>query len=228
MAFFFEHYVNQNKNNIIYNKDLDLLVFNCIVDSTMNLDNKIIGIAGNARSGKDTLGENFVKILSDQGIKAKTYSFAYELKKSVDSFLKEQLGISSFTENDEEKKIIRPFLVFWGTDVMRKLNNSIWVEKLESSLDNNQVSIITDLRFINELDWIKENKGLSLLIEREGVKPANDYEEQNNNDMSDRVDSKFHMGNFEDKKLIELMANEILNSIVNNEIYESWKATCPL
>jgi len=195
---------------------------------TMNLDYKIIGIAGNARSGKDTLGENFVKILADQGIKAKRYSFAHELKKSVDDFLIREIGISAFTEDEEEKKIIRPFLVFWGTDMMRKINNNIWVEKIESSLYDNHVNIITDLRFDNELQWIKDNKGLSVLIKRDGVDPANEYEKVNNEKMEKLVDSNFHMGNFDDDKLVELIANEVLNSIVNEEIYELWKATCPL
>ena len=97
----------------------------------MSLDYKIIGIGGNARSGKDTLGSYFVKILADQGIKAKTYSFANELKKSVDDFLIREIGISAFTEDEGEKKIIRPFLVFWGTDIMRKINDNVWVEKIE-------------------------------------------------------------------------------------------------
>ena len=48
---------------------------------------KIISISGNARSGKDTLGNNMVKILEKQGIRAKTVSFANELKSSVDEFL---------------------------------------------------------------------------------------------------------------------------------------------
>jgi len=194
----------------------------------MNLDYKIIGIAGNARSGKDTLGENFVKILSDQGIKAKKYSFAHELKKSVDDFLIREIGISAFTEDEEQKKIIRPFLVFWGTDMMRKINNNIWVEKIESSLYDSHVNIITDLRFDNELQWIKDNKGLSVLIKRDGVDPANEYEKVNNDKMEKLVDSNFHMGSFDDDKLVELIANEVLNSIVNEEIYELWKATCPL
>ena len=194
----------------------------------MNLDYKIIGIAGNARSGKDTLGKNFVKILADQGIKAKRYSFAHELKKSVDDFLIREIGISAFTEDEQEKKIIRPFLVFWGTDMMRKINNNIWVEKMEPSLYDNHVNIITDLRFDNELQWIKDNKGLSVLIKRDGVDPANEYEKVNNDKMEKLVDSNFHMGNFDDDKLVELIANEVLNSIVNEEIYELWKATCPL
>ena len=195
---------------------------------TMSLDYKIIGIGGNARSGKDTLGSYFLKILADQGIKAKTYSFANELKKSVDDFLIREIGISAFTEDEGEKKIIRPFLVFWGTDIMRKINDNVWVEKIEPLMYDSHVNIITDLRFINELNWIKEHKGLSVLIKREGIEPANEYEKTNNEKISQEVDSNFEMGNFKDEKLVELMANEILNSIVNKEIYELWKATCPL
>jgi len=72
----------------------------------MSLNHKIIGIAGNAGSGKDTLGENFEKILHDQGIKSKRLSFAYELRKSVDKFLLEQTGISAFTSDKKEKDLI--------------------------------------------------------------------------------------------------------------------------
>ena len=192
----------------------------------MSFDYKIIGISGNARSGKDTMGVNFQKILSDIGIKSKRYSFAYELKKSVDEFLIGQLGISAFTEDEEEKKIIRPFLVFWGTDVMRSINNNVWVERLESNLKSNHVNIITDLRFTNELDWIKKNKGFSLMIKREGIEPANDYEKINNNKMSSVVDGCFEIGSFQDDKIIELASNEILNSLINEKTYKLWKATC--
>jgi len=192
----------------------------------MSFDYKIIGISGNARSGKDTMGVNFQKILSEIGIKSKRYSFAYELKKSVDEFLIGQLGISAFTEDEEEKKIIRPFLVFWGTDVMRSINNNVWVERLESNLKSNHVNIITDLRFTNELDWIKKNKGFSLMIKRAGVEPANDYEKINNNKMSSVVDGCFEIGSFQDDKIIELASNEILNSLINEKTYKLWKATC--
>ena len=192
----------------------------------MSFDYKIIGISGNARSGKDTMGVNFQKILSEIGIKSKRYSFAYELKKSVDEFLIGQLGISAFTEDEEEKKIIRPFLVFWGTDVMRSINNNVWVERLESNLKSNHVNIITDLRFTNELDWIKKNKGFSLMIKREGIEPANDYEKINNDKMSSVVDGCFEIGSFQDDKIIELASNEILNSLINEKTYKLWKATC--
>tara|TARA_R110000772_G_scaffold2302_1_gene7932 strand:+ start:1071 stop:1655 length:585 start_codon:yes stop_codon:yes gene_type:complete len=192
----------------------------------MKLDSNIIAIAGNARTGKDTLGNNFVKILNEQGIKAKTFSFANELKESVNRFVIDQTGISAFTENKEEKNLIRPFLVCWGTDVMRKINNNIWIEKLSGNLLGDHVNIITDLRFANELKWIKETNGLSLLIKRDGINPANPYEEEQNKILEDEVDSVFHMANLDDENVMMLTANEILNSMITKDIYQKWKATC--
>jgi len=195
-------------------------------NSTNRFKHKIIGISGNARSGKDTLGRNMVSILSDSGIKAKTFSFAHELKKSVDGFLIEQLGISAFTEDSDEKKIIRPFLVNWGTEIMRKKDSEHWIKSIEKKLSEDCVNIITDVRFENELDWVKEKDGLSVFLSREGVSPANSYEEENNKLLSENVDLKFFIGNFEDEKLIMLTSNEILDRLINNDIFELWKATC--
>ena len=193
-----------------------------------DLAGKIISISGNARCGKDTLGNNIVSILEDLGIKAKTLSFAYELKSSVDSFLLEQTGISAFTDNDIEKSIIRPFLVCWGTDVMRSIDNNIWINKLEASLSTDRVNIITDLRFENELDWVKSKGGLSIMLKRDGIKPANDYEKVNNLELSNNVDLSFCIGSFKDEKILKLTSMEILEQLITEKTFNLWKATCPL
>ena len=193
-----------------------------------DLAGKIISISGNARCGKDTLGNNIVSILEDLGIKAKTLSFAYELKSSVDSFLLEQTGISAFTDNDIEKSIIRPFLVCWGTDVMRSIDNNIWINKLEGSLSTDRVNIITDLRFENELDWVKSKGGLSIMLKRDGIKPANDYEKVNNLELSNNVDLSFCIGSFKDEKILKLTSMEILEQLITEKTFDLWKATCPL
>ena len=191
-------------------------------------DYKIISISGNARVGKDTMGNNLSLILAESGIKTKTLSFANELKESVNKFLVEQTGISAFTDDDNEKSTIRPFLVCWGTDIMRKIDNKVWINKLESNLEKDCVNIVTDLRFTNELEWLKENKGFSIMLDRQGIEPANTYEVINNAEISNNVDLNFSVGNFEDKKLLELTAVEILDKLINKETFDLWKATCPL
>jgi len=191
-------------------------------------DFNIISISGNARSGKDTLAKNMSSILEEVGIKTKIVSFANELKESVNEFLLEQTGISAFTEDDEEKKIIRPFLVCWGTDVIRKIDDNTWINKLEENLCSDSVNIITDLRFENELKWVQKNKGLSVFIERDGIEPANEYEETNNLLLKESVDLNFTFGNFEDKNILRLTSVEILDKLINEDTFKLWKATCPL
>ena len=72
----------------------------------------LIGLAGYARSGKNS----FADFIGDN---SKSISFAYALRKELDNFLIEKLGISAFTEDPKEKEIVRPLLVCWGTEIMR-------------------------------------------------------------------------------------------------------------
>lgn len=197
----------------------------------MKFNKNIIAIGGNARSGKDTLGKNLVYILKEYGIKAKTYSFADQLKQETDEFLNKTLGISAFTENDDEKNIIRPFLVFWGTEIRRKNDDLVWVRQLENSLCSNEVAIITDLRFPNELKWVRDNEGQVIFLSRtleDGslVGPANDYELKNNIKISEEADNNFTWFSSANDDLLKSLANEVLDSILTEERFESWKATC--
>lgn len=192
----------------------------------MNFDHKIISISGNARVGKDTVANAMVDILADFGIQAQKLSFAYELRKSVDDFLQREIGISAFTEDPDEKLLIRPFLVTWGTDIMRKINEDVWIERIQSSLNCNKVNIISDLRFENELNFVKQNKGLSLFLSRDGIEPANEHERKNNQILINQVDLHFTMIETSDKNLIKCIVNETLNNLINEEIFEIWKATC--
>jgi len=197
----------------------------------MDLEKKIIGIGGNARSGKDTLANNLVSILAELNIKAEKVSFANALRQSVDDFLLRELGISAFTEDKKEKDIIRPFLVFWGTDIMRSRDEDVWVKRLQSSLKEDQVNIISDLRFTNELDWIKKNNGLSVILSRPNANPANEYEEEQNKKLRQSVNLKFSLADLEKDNreyILKSVSHEILNSLLTQETLDLWKATCPL
>jgi len=197
----------------------------------MDLEKKIIGIGGNARSGKDTLANNLVSILAELNIKAEKVSFANALRQSVDDFLLRELGISAFTEDKKEKDIIRPFLVFWGTDIMRGRDEDVWVKKLQSSLKEDQVNIISDLRFTNELDWIQNNNGVSVMLSRPNANPANKYEEEENKKLRQSVNLKFSLADLEKENrdyILKSVSHEILNSLLTEETLDLWKATCPL
>lgn len=120
---------------------------------------KLYGVSGVARAGKDTFAESLVRIISDETeSNCQIISFADALKSDIDSFLLDRVGISAFTQDTDEKIIIRPLLVAYGM-TMRTLDSLYWVNKvatmIQHNIENNVVSLITDVRFPNEVDFIK-------------------------------------------------------------------------
>jgi hypothetical protein len=129
----------------------------------------ILGIAGYARCGKNSMARAISKVLVEKGILVKEYAFASELKKELNPLTTLNLGISTFTEDNKEKKIIRPLLICWGTQVWRELDEDHWVKKVDQVIKNDplpHVAIITDVRFPNESSWVKENNGFVLHLSR--------------------------------------------------------------
>jgi hypothetical protein len=194
---------------------------------------KIIGISGAARSGKDTFADCLIEVLSSMNIASHKMSFANQLKIEVKDFLQKTIGIDSFTQDDEEKKIIRPFLVTWGTEVRRKQNPNIWIDHVESQLDENKVNIITDVRFGNEMDWLKDKGGYSVFVSRyleNGaiVEPANETESENNDVLINRSDFQLSLTTVENLNWLTAVVYETLHKLVPEKELQSWTQTCRL
>jgi len=129
---------------------------------------KVIGISGLARAGKDLYYKIASKLLNDVGYETKKYAFADALKNDLDDWLKRNYGISAWTDNTEEKKIIRPFMVAHGCGKRIQTEGKYWVEKIDWELKvqqdmvnngyrtNNVIHFITDVRFPNEADWVHD------------------------------------------------------------------------
>jgi hypothetical protein len=143
----------------------------------------IIGLTGLARCGKDTFCSYAISYLNSKNQNGVRLAFADALKKDVDDFLTEKLGISAFTEITAEKEIIRPMLTTWGTEIMRKQDDLHWVKKVEEEINVNKskniVSIVTDIRFPNEINYIHKIGGKVIHLTMNGNVPANDYEREN-------------------------------------------------
>ena len=146
----------------------------------------IIAIAGNATCGKDTLYRVLYNELEPVS-KVKRIAFADALKDEVNEFLLKTVGISSWTTDPDEKKVIRKFLLFWGTEFRREQDDMHWVKlSAEKMTDSDTTYIITDLRYENEYNWIRKMGGKVIFLDRyinkEGtlVAPANHYEAENN------------------------------------------------
>jgi len=142
----------------------------------------MIGIGGLARSGKDTLAINLAKtIKEDWQIDVQIFSLADSLKEKINPFINKEFGISAFSEDTEDKKIIRPILVAYGEAMKTKYGQNIWFSKVADNIeqamhDNKIFPIISDVRFDFEVKLIQDNSGQVIHITKQGNKPPNEIE----------------------------------------------------
>lgn len=130
---------------------------------------KIIGVSGFARSGKDLFAKVAQIALEKRGLKVEKYALAYELKNDLKDLLKNKTTFDPFTENTEEKNIIRPLLVAYG-DVMRKVSQGkYWTHKIEQKIKESSADVIfiTDIRYDiypeDECTWLQNKQGGKLV-----------------------------------------------------------------
>jgi hypothetical protein len=145
---------------------------------------KIIGLCGAARSGKDTFFGFANSLLKDKKRKCERVAFADELKKDLEPFLFRKLKISAWTDDEEEKKLIRPILVAYGEAQREASQGMYWINKIKPKLEKNvrlnNLTVITDIRYENEIAFLKSFRGSKCIyVERMGVGPANPPEKQN-------------------------------------------------
>jgi len=198
----------------------------------------IIGISGVARSGKDSLANNLVMIFETLGIKAKRYAFADELKREVQSFLMQKTGLDSFTQDDEQKKMVRPFLVAYGTNIRRALNKNCWIDTLKEFISKDEIAIISDVRYENEADWIQEN-GFLIHLARvaksgEFIQPANIEEAENDPILQKKANLSYVWQTVEGNEnvnspfTLEQYCWAIFEQCFSQEEIMKWQTTYPL
>ena len=161
----------------------------------------IIGLAGVARSGKDSFF-NFCKDLNLGGNTSEKIAFAWCLKEELEDFLVEKFNINPFTEDKEQKEIIRPILVAYGMTKRHVTKGRYWIDKAFDKIKNQEAAnfFITDVRFPNEVDRIKESNGICIHIKRKGVNPVNSEEEYYDPIVRDKSDYRFEWPTFDDLK----------------------------
>jgi hypothetical protein len=193
----------------------------------------MFAISGYARVGKDTFALAFQKVLERYGIKSKIYSLANQLKIDIDFLTKEDFGISAFTKDDEEKKIIRPLLVGYG-ESWRKANPDHWLGILDSNFEPRTLPIITDIRYENEADYVLKNKGFLLNLNRQFnngsyVTAANKEEEENSPKVEKKSSFLFTWNTTDDENQIEEIVESFIISILQTDgLIDLWKVTYPL
>ena len=144
----------------------------------------VIGIAGRARAGKDTLGRVIAEIFGYERA-----AFARPLKAMLSALdplvpvpgcdrprrLAEVVGEEGW-ERAKEHAEVRRLLQRLGTEAGRRcLWEDVWVYALVRSATSGRV-VVTDVRFRNEAMAIKERGGIVVRVERPGAGPLHGTE----------------------------------------------------
>lgn len=129
----------------------------------------IIGIAGQLANGKDVVADYLAKVLNSRGGNWKRIGFAHNVKK----IFMEAFGVDlEFIEEWKRKtdvppgfiKNIRQSLQFIG-DGFRTIKPTVWTDLIFKSKED---IIISDVRYMNEINGIRERNGVVILLYRPG------------------------------------------------------------
>lgn len=172
----------------------------------------LISIGGVARCGKNLFTTLSREYLSSRGYTTAEFAFATQLKLDIEPFLQEKYGISAFTQDTEEKKVIRPHLVALGKKRRDESNGRYWIEQLVPQINKAwayyDVIMISDVRYstheTDEVAWVKSLGGKVIYIERiletgELLGPANEEEAANDSEVRAGADLVVSWPTFLDK-----------------------------
>jgi hypothetical protein len=126
----------------------------------------IIGLAGKAQVGKDTVADYLV-----ENFRFEKFAFATALKQ----FCLNLYCLSSSQLNTPEGKSTldkhygktpRELLQKTG-EALRGVYPNIWVDQIERKIYNHHRVVISDVRYKNEAEFVKNNKGILIRLVRE-------------------------------------------------------------
>lgn len=188
----------------------------------------LIGISGKIGSGKDTVAE----IIQELNPSFQNKKYASKLKQvaglllGVDpvkfedrEYKQSKLGSEwGWVTFEGKKKIgrfdytVRKFLQALGTEAMREnLHVDVWLNALFADYTDSQDWVITDVRFQNEADRIKEMGGVLIRIDRPGPTPEKEHPSETALDNYDGWD--YYIANIGTVEELRVKVNEIYHVI---------------
>jgi hypothetical protein len=137
--------------------------------------NNLIGISGKIGSGKDTVGSILQDYSDDNAEDYQIKKFATKLKEIAALLI--GCDVSDFEDREFKEKELgeewngltpRKILQLLGTEAGREIiHPNIWVNALFADFEDSNW-IITDVRFPNEAQAIKDRGGIVIRVERPG------------------------------------------------------------
>ena len=115
------------------------------------------------KAGKNLLASMLIDEFKETyGLEAKQYALASQLKEDCKEFIATKLGMDVYSENTDDKKQFREFLVWYGGVMRRRTEGRYWTEKLTKIITEDKsasIVLVTDIRYDvydrDEAFWIK-------------------------------------------------------------------------
>jgi len=176
-----------------------------------------IAISRKANSGKNTVAKLLEKNLK---IKANTLAFADPIKEIILSTFPSSNRSDLFGASELRDKIVPGLSVSYryllqkiGTS-FKEFDNNVWINNLDSKLllSTSDLVIVSDLRFINEYDYLKKNNFLLIRINR---KCYNNIKHESEVEQEKIPDSSFNyvLNNYYNLDYLEHKIKDIIKNI---------------
>jgi hypothetical protein len=101
---------------------------------------------------------------------------------------------------------------------MRKKDPEYWIKKLQKTVDLNInsgiISVVCDIRFLNEASWLRKNGGVLAHLKRAGIGPADRNENENENALREISDFPINWESFTEDYINK--CKPIIKKFINN------------
>lgn len=182
----------------------------------------IIGISGKSQHGKDTVGKIIqcknhglsVKETEEYLRHNKNINSSYEIKKFAHK-LKERLSVTwnvpiDKFEYEDFKQSMSPLGISWRKllqlegEAARNIDADYWIKALFCVHNECLNLIITDLRYLNELEYIRNKNGILIRVENTNIISKDSHLSENELDLYEEWDYKI-INNKSISDLVELI-----------------------
>lgn len=160
----------------------------------------VLGVTGTKCAGKDTL---FCR-LHTLDSRFMRRAFADRLKQDVAPLIRQHLGYDPSNLSPEEKEVVRHTWIGWGMTCRAK-DPLYWVKVVVGDIDHHWswsdtpvIPIVTDVRFPNEAEYLREHYGRAFKLvnlTREGQPPPTTEEEKHFRQVAGMADFHLTWGN---------------------------------
>lgn len=205
---------------------------------SLNTNVKVVFLGGKKASGKDTFAEMLKKSLEEKGVDVSIHGMSDPLLEAllrIDPLINNDsyglIRVSDFSKRInydyvkmKEDKEVRRLLQVIGTDVVRDMiNEDAWVDiaknKIKKNIESNKLSILTGIRFPNELNMKKcFPNSLDIYIERSFNANNEESIEKHSSELSlSRDDFSLIIENNEDLNSLKKKADYLAQLIPSKE-----------